>query len=621
MGIEASFSNNILSGTYRTIITIPSALGAGFDSGDIPGFEPSGYVRCEMTGEQFTVDSACNWNLSFTSLTFYQKLGSAAETTLYAIGVGAMSGGGYDERLNITKIFPSLVGVDAFGGPPPCYGAGSYPGASSTSWTASASTLGGDEQQVGGIWTEDTCQVDTTLTPGACTCFASIDALGGGSSYSMTDEATITANYTVGSLYSVNCPGCIPNTAQRYDISYSFALTQSNLSVQSETTTIIGQTLTTRWTCNDNGTITSGGNGGVTTTPGTTTCASDRTVQVSTGSTIGCGVHPIPACAFPNTCPPGSTSFCEFNAEVSLTWPTFPPCGSASTALAYDVSSYLRHGSLWADSGTGHLILGFASNNNPRSITPVDTGITGTRGWIAWQDHQPTSLDGMLYVDGSGHLILAQTPDEGITFPSPVTISTTLVANGGFGYVEDANFVRHFWQQTGAGPCTIQYKVLDAQFNVVLNWANTNITNADKGPVFGRRTRATGGQMVLSLLYLVGGHLTFATSSGDGTFGTPVTISTTLVAGGGFTFWEDANLIRHFFQQIGSGPCTIQYAAYDSQMNVVVPWTSTNITNADLGSIACGRATASGGQLTLQLFYTVGGVVTLMVANGDETYS
>lgn len=126
----------------------------------------------------------------------------------------------------------------------------------------------------------------------------------------------------------------------------------------------------------------------------------------------------------------------------------------------------------------------------------------------------------------------------------------------------------------------------------------------------------------LAMLYASAANLLQLTTPDEGlSFTGTVTITSSLSNGGGFDFVIDRAGVRHYYWEQGaSGARTVYYAAYDAQGNLIRGPVATNITNADLGSLAIDRGTSTGGVYRIDLLYTISGVLTSVSSqNGDLT--
>jgi hypothetical protein len=186
----------------------------------------------------------------------------------------------------------------------------------------------------------------------------------------------------------------------------------------------------------------------------------------------------------------------------------------AITPLAYDVSRTFRHARITSRTGSSNLWIGTAPNGNPYAWTDYDSGIVSQIARIRWQDNGNEPL-GILYVQASTPMALKfiQTPDEGATFTSPMTISTSLAPGGYFDFDETRDFNRWFyWLQGSSAPYTVYMCVLDAENNLISGPNPTNLTNADLSPVVVRESPVAGGARQIGLQYSVSGTVTFLTA-------------------------------------------------------------------------------------------------------------
>jgi hypothetical protein len=113
-----------------------------------------------------------------------------------------------------------------------------------------------------------------------------------------------------------------------------------------------------------------------------------------------------------------------------------------------------------------------------------------------------------------------------------------------------------------------------------------------------------------------------STKNEGNAFGSPMTIASTLAAGGFFDYDETTDFNRWFYWEEGSSsPYTIYMCILDAQNNVIKPRTATNLTNSDLAPIAVRESPVTGGGRRIGLLYSTGGVMTFVTARDGVSFS
>ena len=128
----------------------------------------------------------------------------------------------------------------------------------------------------------------------------------------------------------------------------------------------------------------------------------------------------------------------------------------------------------------------------------------------------------------------------------------------------------------------------------------------------------------LGILYDAGGgNLNWLQTLNEGnSFTSPMTIASGLATGGFFDFEECSDFSRVFMWEEGaSAPYTLYFKVLDAQLNVIVPRTITNVTNADKASIRIKEYPISGGGKAYGLLYSVSGVLTFLTSKDWANWS
>jgi hypothetical protein len=290
-------------------------------------------------------------------------------------------------------------------------------------------------------------------------------------------------------------------------------------------------------------------------------------------------------------------------------------------ALAYDLSLQWKHARLTVDKTTGVLWFGSSPNGNPYSWTDYATSISSQAARMRWEDHGAETI-GILY-PSAPNLLWTQTPDEGGTFGSAITISSTLGASGAFDYEETSDFLRWFyWQEGSEAPYAIYMCVLDAQNNVVVPRSATTLTTTDQYRIVARELFPTGGGRAIGLMYSQGGALYFASARDGCNFGSPIQITTSAAASGfcDFDLASDLNLWFYWLQG-SEAPYTVYSATYDQYLNQTSGASATSVTNSDLAAISVKEWYPTGGGRSIGIVYSVGGSVTFLTSRNGIAFS
>lgn len=172
-------------------------------------------------------------------------------------------------------------------------------------------------------------------------------------------------------------------------------------------------------------------------------------------------------------------------------------------ALAYDVSTGLRHCLVYAVSTTDEVIIGCAGNQLPQTFNWIDAGFTAKWVRVRFQDHGAAWPIGMFYGDGTT-AYFSQTFDEGTTWSTPLNMASGSIGD----FEEGADGLRWLYKLVspdGGTTWNVWNQLMDSQLNVVRAWTITNVTGADQEPIAVRESPSSDGSWRIGLWYSIGG--------------------------------------------------------------------------------------------------------------------
>ena len=465
------------------------------------------YLRAYWAGVQMSVSGGA-WSLSWTSFAVYLSLNGGAETEVFSSGAGSLSGTVYQECLNLTSLSP-IAGVDGA-----CTGPGLMtcdPLPVAATWGLAVTGAGGYQWGPPGELQPDPITLDASAASGSCSCTADLPTIGGTNSYNVLVGVTYTGTKGIDSELPTTCgyepPDICHTVFNEWVLSAAWAATSAG--IKANNVLVAAQSLSDWWECGLNPGSESSGSSTSPLPSETTYCLTDRIVS-NYNATVWCMAAGKPCiCTGVYTPPAPASSACCFTASASVACTSPPPSGEV---LDYDVSQPFRHGRVFYNPGTSTLWTGYSPNGNPYAWADKDSSLNIQRAACRWKDNGNTPF-GILYDGGSGNLLFIDTPDEGNTFTSPMTIASTLASGGFFDFDEVGDFNRWFiWQEGSSAPYTLYMCVLDRQGNVIVPRTATNVTNADLAPIRLKWSPVTGGGLRYCLLYSVSGVLTFLCS-------------------------------------------------------------------------------------------------------------
>lgn len=495
-GIQASILKINATGGWQSVVSVATPWGS-YTPSAVLGAISSGAIRILMAGAQLTVRSDCTFTLTFTSLTVYVTIGGGSEATVMTVGPQSVSGSGYDERQNATTLTPNMpIGLP---GPLSC---------STTTFgsaTDSVSVSGGYEYFSGGAWTADSVGFDGSSTGGTCSCLTALPSITGLNSGNVTVGSQVSSSVTSTSI-SGDCPGCIPEDWTGFQITADSTLTTSSVTVKDANTSVGSQNVATSWACALSPGGDTSGSGSTTSTPGSTTCASNRSAERYVNQTDRCYNPPVPECEVGFTCPGPFGYGCIYVGNATLSWPTLPPCGSTPVSaepLGYDVSNGLRHVITYRNATSGHIWLACAGNEIPQTWSPVDTGLSAVWARPRFADLGSGWPIGLFYGDGTD-CFWARSYDEGRTWVDTTAMGTAMTGD----FDEGANGLRWLFKvdtPDGGATYAVYRRLLDSQLNLVQDWTMTNLTGIDNQPIACRESHGSDGSWRIGVLYSVGG--------------------------------------------------------------------------------------------------------------------
>jgi hypothetical protein len=188
------------------------------------------------------------------------------------------------------------------------------------------------------------------------------------------------------------------------------------------------------------------------------------------------------------------------------------------------------------------------------------------------------------------------------------------VTTSSLGY-DVSNSVRHVRTYANSGSGTIGMRTAGNVLPQTWSDVDTGLSGTWARPRF----QDHGVTWPIGLFYGDGTTCTFAQTLDEG-----VTFFNSTSMGGGLVgdFEEGANGLRWFYKvQDDTGVYNVYNKVLDSQFNVVRNWTITNVTGIDNAPLACRESPVADGSWRIGLFYTVGGVETILFSKDGLTFS
>lgn len=132
-----------------------------------------------------------------------------------------------------------------------------------------------------------------------------------------------------------------------------------------------------------------------------------------------------------------------------------------------------------------------------------------------------------------------------------------------------------------------------------------------------------GGERFGMLVFVSPSTVRFALSPDEGrTWNMPMTITSSLAAGGFFDYCETSDFNRWFFWLEGaSSPYTVYMCQVDARLNVIQPAVATTIADADLAALKVSEFPIAGGGRGIGINYSSGGAAVFLTSRDGVNFS